>query len=174
LRKTTLLALGALACSSGAIAKPVDQTTPAVISSLVACKQIADMQQRLACYDRATEGLNSAIEKGDVAVVSREQASKTRKSLFGFAVPDFPFLRGKGEEGEIKEIASTVVSASPAGNGYYRIVIADANAVWETTEGSLGFRDPKPGQPITIKKGFLGAYWVKVGRGAEVRARRVR
>ncbi|HVF83731.1 MAG TPA: hypothetical protein VM913_06130 [Sphingomicrobium sp.] len=159
---------------SSADAQPAGSAVPPSVGAITACKRVVDQTQRLACYDSAADSLVRALQQGDVAVVSREQANRTRRSLFGFAVPDIPFLKGRSDQPEIREIRSTVVTARPFSNGLFRIVLADGSSVWETTESVGIFRDPRAGEPVTIKRGVLGSYWLKVGSQREVRARRVR
>ena len=108
----------------------------------------------------------------DIAVVTREQAATTRRSLFGFAVPDFPFFKRKQGDEELREIKTTIVSTRQFGPNQHRIQVAEANGVWETLESLR--REPEAGQPVHITRGALGSYWLKVGNQREVRARRVR
>ena len=170
-----MMSLACLTClavaGTAATAAPRKSATDPTVGAIAACRQIGDSAQRLACFDKAAAGLTSAVEKGDIAVVTREQANKTRQSLFGFAVPEFPFFKRDKDEAELKEIKTTIVSARPYGPGKHRLQVAEANAVWETTESLR--REPEAGQPVTITRGVLGSYWIKVGNQREVRGRRV-
>ena len=58
-------------------------------------------------------------------------------------------------------------------NGYYRVVIADNNATWETSDSSISFDPPKKGQKITIIRGPLGSYFLRINGQVGVRGRRV-
>ncbi len=159
------------------IAIPASAKSPSkgdpLVTAVGSCRQVTDSAARLACYDKAASALASAVEEGAIAVVSREDANRTRRSLFGFSVPSFPFFKDRGEQAEIKNLNSTVASARSIGNGRYRVTLADGNAVWETTESSLAMRDPRPGQAVQITRGAIGSYWMKIANGREVRARRV-
>ena len=166
-----IAAIGVLA--SPASAQDVPPPSP-LVSALAACRAISDEGARLACYDKASEALTGAAARGDIAVVDREQARKVRRSLFGFAVPSFPFFAHKDDkEEEPKNITSTLRGFSSIGDGRYRVVIADGDAVWETTE-SASFRDPKQGEKVSIESGLMGSYFMQVGKQRWVRARRVR
>jgi hypothetical protein len=173
MRYSLLLPVMTLALTSPAVAEEAQPPSPLVVA-LKACRSIADTAEKAACYDRATDALTSATDKGEVAVIHREQAQKVRRSLFGFAVPKFDFFSGdkEGKE-EPKEIVSSLQSFSSIGNGRYRIVIAEASAVWETTESAL-LRDPKLGDKVTIEGGAMGSYFLQIGTQRWVRARRVR
>lgn len=172
MRLLTSFACIAGLASSAAIAAPSGSRFDPTIGAVASCRQIRDSAQRLACFDKAAAGLTTAVEQGEIAVVTREQASKTRRSLFGFAVPEFPFFKKSKDEGELKEIKTTIVSARPYGPGKHRLQVAEADGVWETTESLM--REPEAGQPVTITRGALGSYWIKVGNQREVRGRRVR
>jgi hypothetical protein len=170
-----LVALAAAVSVNGPARAQQAQSPSPLIGALRACHSIADSAQKLSCYERAGTALTTAEEKGDVAVVHREQVKKVRRSLFGFAVPKFPFFsdRDEDKEEEPREIVSTVQSFRSIGNGRFRITIEEASAVWETTESSM-LRDPKPGEKVTIESGTLGSYFIQVGSQRWVRARRVR
>lgn len=146
-----------------------------LIGALQACQSISDGAAKLNCLERASQALISAEAKGEIAVVHQEQVKKVRRSLFGFSVPKFPFFpkRDNDDDDEPREIVSTLRSFSSIGNGRYRVGIAEASAVWETTEGA-DLRDPKPGEKVTIKGGILGSYFMQIGTQRWVRARRVR
>ena len=171
--KRTVIAFACLAgMASAASAQKTDGRVDPLISTLTGCRQISDQAQRLACYDKAAAGLTSAVEKGEVTLVTREQAAQTRRSLFGFAVPDFPFFKRRSGEEELREIKTTIVDARQYGPGKHRIQVAEANGVWETLESLV--REPEAGQPVHITRGALGSFWIKVGNQREVRGRRVR
>jgi topoisomerase IA-like protein len=54
----------------------------------------------------------------------------------------------------------------------FRIVVTEGNAVWETTEQSMGL-DPRSGQKITIRRGPLGSFFLRVEGQRSVKGRRV-
>jgi hypothetical protein len=58
-------------------------------------------------------------------------------------------------------------------NGYYQLVIADNNAVWVTTDDSISFYPPKPGQKIEIVRGAFGNYFLRINGQVGVRGKRV-
>lgn len=166
------IGLSALAASGAGAAAPARSPADTMVSALRACRQVTDPAQRLACFDKAAASLTGAVEQGEVTLVTREQATKTRRSLFGFAVPEFPFFKRRAGESDLREISTRIVSVRPYGPNRYRLGVAEADAVWETTEELA--REPLAGQPVTIQRGALGSYWIKVGNGREVRGRRVR
>lgn len=163
------LALGA----APAKAKDPPPQSPLIIA-LDKCRALTDAVQRLACFDQAAGTLIAATRTGQVRIVDRGELREARRSLFGFSMPKLPFFAGdESGEGLPDELASTIKSARSLGNGKYRIVIADFNAVWETTESSISLDDPRPGQKITIKRGPMGSYFLRIGNERGVKGRRV-
>ena len=166
-----------LSAASAALGQAAQTTRAPLMDALEACRSIQADAQRLACFDGAAQRLVAARAGGQIAIVEREQIRQARRSLFGFSVPDLPFLGGKrdrqADEDVPKELVSTLASFSSLGNGRYRFVIAEGNAQWETTE-SAPLNDPKRGDRVTIQRGALGSFFAQIGRQRWVRARRVR
>ena len=172
-----LLPLGAIAALA-ALAVPAGAKEPqkpsALVSALESCRAIADPTERLACYDKQAGALLDAASKGDVAVVDKSEVRKARKSLFGFAMPKIPFFSGDDTADAVSDtLESTIKSASGIGYGKFRMTITEGNAVWETTETYGTMRDPRTGDKITIKRGPLGSYLLKIGSNRGVKGRRV-
>jgi hypothetical protein len=146
-----------------ALAKDPPKQSP-LVGALEACRSIADPTQRLACYDKEAAALVAAAQTGEVAVVDKAEARRARKSLFGFAMPNLPFFSGDKSADEVSDtLESTVTRASGLGYGKFRITIAEGNAVWETTESYSTMREPTAGDKISIKRGTLGSYVLRIG-----------
>lgn len=161
------------ALTTAAVAKDPPKTSP-LVGALQACRAIAGPTERLACYDKEAGALLDATQKGDVAVVDKSEVRQARKSLFGFSVPKIPFFSGDDTADAVSDtLESTVKSASGIGYGKFRIVIAEGDAVWETTESYGTMRDPRVGDKITIKRGPLGSYLLRIGNNRGVKGRRV-
>ena len=145
-----------------------------LVGALEACRAITDGAQRLACFDKASEALVTATRTGDVAIVDRAEVRKARKSLFGFGMPKIPFFSGDDSVDVVSDtLESTVKSVNGIGYGKFRIVIAEGDAVWETTESFATMRDPRAGQKIVIKRGPLGSFMIKVNNQRAVKGKRV-
>ena len=134
-------------CPAAASEGKADPASP-LVAAIDRCRQIADSGQRLACYDAAAGALVKATTAGDVSIVDRSEVRKVRHSLFGFSLPKVPFFSGDTTANEAQsKLDSTITSVRALANGYFRIVIADNNAVWETTDDSISFdRRPSPGR----------------------------
>lgn len=167
------LFLGGLAAmlATGAVAaRTVETAPPTAFQSLLSCRAITDSAQRLACYDKATQGFADAVGKKDVVVIDRARAREAKKSLFGFSVPNFAGLFGGGDE--VNQIESTVTAAFESGYDGWTIKLADGST-WAQTDGAPVALPPRRGDKVVVKRGTLGSYFVKVGSQPGFKARRV-
>jgi hypothetical protein len=163
-----------LAAGSAAAADRAPANGSPLVGELGRCRSISDNAQRLACFDRASGALLAAASRGDVSVVDRSELRTTRRSLFGFGLPKLPFFRGDPTADEASEtLDSKIASARELGNGKYRIGLTDGNAVWDTLETYEALDPPRSGQPVTIKRGALGSYLVRIDGQRGVKAKRV-
>lgn len=171
---TKFLAAMALAAlvSTPLSAKPKAQEAAgnALIQGLAACRGIAEETARLACYDAASGRLADAVERKELVFLDRQEVSQTRRSLFGFSMPNIPFLRDGGAEES--EIETTIASATSLGQGKWQIRLEDG-AVWQTNETWLGLSDPRPRQKIVIRRGALGNYFLRINGQRGLRGRRI-
>ena len=152
-------------------AKPIPPTgTPAAVQQLIACRSITDSAQRLACYDRQSAALDTAIATKDVVVIDKARANATRRSLFGFSIPDFGGLFGGGDD--IKQIESTVTASGSNGEGGWTVKLADGS-MWTQTDDTPLALAPNRGDKAVIKRGALGAFFMEVGKQPGVKVRRI-
>jgi hypothetical protein len=165
-------ALAALAAAS-APAKPrlQDARSNALLQALSACRAVADEKARLDCYDKAGARLAEAVDRKELVVMDRQEIQETRRSLFGFSVPNIPLFRGEsgGDDGKLE---TTIAGASPLGGGKWQIRLEDG-AIWQTNETRVGLGDPRPGQKIVIQRGTLGNYFLRIDGQRGIRGRRV-
>ena len=159
---------------TAAVAKGKPIPPSPLVAAIDHCRQISDPGQRLACYDGAANALVTATTSGEVSIVDRNEVRKVRHSLFGFSLPKVPFFSGDTTAGEAQsKLDSTIVSVRQLANGYFRITIADNNAVWETSDDSISFSPPQPGQKVEIVRGALGNYFIRINGQIGVRGHRV-
>lgn len=144
---------------------------PSEISAITACRAINDSGRRLACYDSAMQRLEQAISTKELTVVSRTDIRRTRRSLFGFGLPNIPFLSGGGDEAD-KQITAKLARVRSLGYGKFQFALEDG-AIWETTEPENSGDMPRTGQNVTIKRGALGNYFILFPGMRSVRGRRI-
>jgi hypothetical protein len=171
-RIAAFMALAALfPASAPAKPKAQDARSNALIRALSDCRGIADEKARLGCYDQASARLAEAVDKKELVVLDQQEIRETRRSLFGFSVPNIPLFRGEGG-GDNGELETTIAGAAARGGGQWRIRLEDG-AIWDTNETWLGLSDPRPGQKIVIKRGTLGNYFLRINGQRGIRGRRV-
>lgn len=160
-----------LAAPAAAKPKPQDARSNALIQALAACRAVADEKARLDCYDQASARLAEAVDKKELVVLDRQEIRETRRSLFGFSVPNIPLFRGEsgGDDGKLE---TTIAGTGRLAGGKWAIRLEDG-AVWHTTETRLNLADPKPGQKIVIQRGTLGNYFLRIDGQRGIRGRRV-
>ena len=142
------------------------------LRALIQCRALASDVERLGCFDRETAALVEARARGDVVVADRGEVRRARRSLFGF---DLPRLRIFGEEREgdrVDRVEGVIRSATSGERGRWLLVLEDG-ARWQQTESRALGRDPKPGQPVLIRRGALGGYLASVNGQIAIRVRRV-
>jgi hypothetical protein len=172
MRVIVSLAVAAALASAASAAKAPAPLSP-YVNALEQCRQITDSAQRLACYDRTAPSLITAARSGEINIVDRGQLRQARRSLFGFSMPKLPFFSGDQSAADTPDQIESTIKSVREGYGRYQIVIADGNAVWETTEESIGLREPRPGQKIVIRRGPMGNYFLRINGQTGVRGRRV-
>ena len=164
------------------MAAPPSSTMPGIggselVKAVQSCQSIREDAARLACYDKAATALVTASNKGDIAIVDRQEVKQARRSLFGFSLPRLPFFSGSNSkmssaDEEPKRLESTLGSFRSLANGFFGFTLTEPQSTWETTEGSSLF-EPKPGSKVTIERGAMGSYYAEIGGQQWVHVRRV-
>lgn len=174
LMRNFLVAVGAcaLVSASAASAQKARQTgIPPQMQQLLACRAIADSVQRLACFDQQTAAVDKAINDRDLVLIDREKARATKRSLFGFSVPDFGGIFG-GNDDEVKEIASTVAAVRRNHEGGWMIRLADGST-WSQTDDTTIAIAPERGQKVVVRRGSFGVFYLRLNGQPGVRVQRV-
>lgn len=164
--------IAAVALGARADGRPIPNTgTPQSVQQLIACRSIADSTQRLACYDRQSDALSSAIAKKEVVVIDKARATQAKRSLFGFSIPDFGGLFG-GNDTDIKEIASTITKVSKDPYGAWIVSLADGSTWYQQDDSPLGL-PPEKGNKVVVHRGSFGAFFLRVNGQPGIRVKRV-
>lgn len=150
---------------------------PQVVARVAECRAIRTDAERLACFDRAAAALDEAVSKRTVVVLDKQEVRRTRRSLFGFSLPNLPFFgndRKDDDEPDAEEVTrldTSVTQVSQAGYSAYVVTLAEGG-VWRFTESDRAFY-PKAGDKITIKRGGLGNYMASLNGRRALRIVRV-
>jgi hypothetical protein len=148
-------------------AKPAQPpANPAVMESLLKCRQVADNAERLACFDKAAAAVGEATAKGDLVALDRAQRKAARRQAFGFILPSLAFLE-RGEEADaVNNLTATAADVGMNSLGQW-VITLDDGAVWRQTEVVDLGRRPHKGSKIQISKGVLGSFFMTIdGQGA--------
>ncbi len=169
-----LATIALLCCSCEGFAQEV--SGGGVVQSLTRCRAIQAADARLACFDAATDAIETAVKAKDVTIVDRQDIRKARQSLFGFSVPHIPIFGGgdqdDGPKTEFTELNTTIASVRQMDNGRIELRLAEGEAVWMTTD-PMPF-PPKVGAKIRIRQGAMGNYFIAVSGERSVRGVRIR
>lgn len=142
-----------------------------LVEAVTDCVGIADPTSRLACYDKASAALVAAQRRRDITVLSREEVTEKRRSLFGLPVDDRKLFGGGADVAPIETLEAKVTRVTVAGRAMFTVTLAD-NTVWRTTEPMRD--EPVVGDDARIRRGTLGGYFGTFNRGRGVRIERVR
>lgn len=166
----TIASFGTPVLAQDRSSEPVE--TPELIAELFACREIADPDERLACYDREVATVAEAQASRELVIADREQVNKTRRGLFGLRLPDLGIFGGEDDEDGVNEITATLARATKLDNGRHIFELEDG-ARWIETENAAGFRKFKAGDTIVIKRAAFGSFKAKVNGKRAVKVRRL-
>jgi len=147
------------------------------VTALRQCQLKTEPAERLACYDSAATVILSASAEGEVRIVERKELRETRRSLFGFALPDLGIF-GKsdkndpGQEKEFTTLETTITSVRRTPDSY--ILVTKEGAEWQLDDVPARLMPPKPGHLLEIRKGALSSYFLRIDGQKGVKGRRVR
>ncbi len=168
-----LLALGCAATAGGAVAQQrvvvPREATPAPFARALQCRAVTDPGERLACYDREVQALESAAATNQIRVIDRQQVQRTRRTLFGLTLPDLDIF-GDDDGAGVSEINATIRAVSVNPLGRYTFTLDDG-ARWIQID-SRELNEPRVGQPIRIRRAAMGSYLANVNRQVAIRVRR--
>ena len=161
---------------SGAAAQEsqADDRSSALVDDIAKCREIADSAARLACFDKAAAALQSARDKRELIVVSKDTVKQTRRRLFGIALPRIK-LFGDGvaedEETVVNSITAKIVSAQKTDRIRWRIKFDDGST-WTTLE-DFRVKEPKSGDTMEVRRAAMGSFMGSLNGGRAVRMMRV-
>lgn len=167
----TVLAMmaGCLVAASAQAAKPAPIAP--VVQEVIDCRKLEDTTARLACYDKAVDGMAKADANGDLITVDRQQREALRHQAFGLSLPSLLIFERGAKSDDINRITATVKSAAQDAYGNWTIVLEDG-ATWRQIEAADVFRPPHPGSTVAIRRASLGSYFMNIDGQIAIRVRR--
>lgn len=142
---------------------------PPVYQAVVDCRTLTDPVERLACFDRTVEALDTATRERELAIFDRNTMREARRGVFGLGLRELRVFDADESE-EITEIDSTISAVRSASDGYPIFVLADG-ARWKQTDGRNVYA--RPGQTIHIYAASLGSFVANVDGRVGVRVIRL-
>ena len=170
-----LIALASVATLSAAPAAAQDgkaANTDKRIETLRACRVTTDPAARLACFDTVSADLVAAAAKGELRIMDREAVQKTKRRLFGFALPDLGLFGDDDDEPEMDMLETTIASVSNGGGSNWTFTTPEGGT-WQIRNAPFSFRDPKKGDKVVFKRAALGAYFIRVNGQTGVKGKRI-
>ena len=165
-----------LAAPTVAVAQDeASDTGSSEFDGLKKCRAIAEDSARLACFDRAVGVVIAAEESGELRVVDKEAARKTRRRLFGFSLPDLGLFGGGDDDDEKEELESletTIASVRRVTRREY-VFTTEEGAVWRIASLPSRIRPPQAGQPVEFKRASLGSFFIRLNGQLGVKGRRI-
>lgn len=147
------------------------------LDPLRSCRAMTIDTERLACFDRVSSALVRASEEGELRLIDRQEVRKTRRTLFGFALPDLGIFgrgdkaREKDADDEVRILNTTIASSRSTMDGL-EITTAEG-AIWLIPSPPRRLMTPRPGQPVELRSGSLSSYFIRINGQGGVKGRRV-
>ncbi|MEQ8434866.1 MAG: hypothetical protein RIA71_11540 [Oceanicaulis sp.] len=192
LRPTFALAAALAISSTAALAQ--DQAGPDSVSALLACRDQADAQARLACQDAAIAAFAAELDSGRLEIVSAEPSRSAIARFTGLlqrdepdatqaaqanqeAVQDDGSVAVFDEDGEVDEMRGLAVARVTTNRFDQLTVYLENGQVWRQTETDFvsAPNDDELGDlTATIERGIFGARFMELSHnGRRFRARRI-
>ena len=170
MRKACLAALLATTIATPALAQA--PSAEQQLDSVQACRAIADVAQRVACYDRASAP-GAAPAQAAVPPAPPPPPPPTPEEQFGRSperarpapTPPPTQQARANEPQQLDQISARIVSLRSDALGRLSFVL-DNGQVWRMTESEGTFDFPGRGDAVTIRRGAIGGYrlnWGNVG-----------
>lgn len=151
--------------------EPASSTMPRTVADLTFCRSISAVSERLACFDRTAQTLDTALSSGELLVVDRTQATAARRQAFGSTTAPADILQPPRAEDRIDAIETTLTRATQSGDNRWTFVLADGST-WIQTDTDRVRIVNRAGETVRVRRGALGSYLLVVGRSGVVRVRR--
>ena len=129
--------------------------TPKIFNDVLACRGIANAEERLACFDRSVGTLASAQQNKDLYVADKAAVEEARRGLFGFSLPKVNLFGDNDMAEDVKSIESTIKAVSQGQRGY--VFTLEDGARWGQQDSAY-MDKPKAGSKIRIRRAAMGSY----------------
>ena len=165
----------ALTGALAVMAQSALESSASLLDGLRGCRALPGQSERVTCYDAKVGALLGAVEAGDVRLVDREDVRKTRRQLFGIAMPEVDILKADEKENQDEDSAlfeTTITSSRQIAPTTWRFTTIEG-AVWEINNPPRKIGPFKAGDKVVFKKASLGYYFIRINGQIGVKGRRV-
>jgi hypothetical protein len=143
------------------------------------CLQIADVSERVVCYDSIAQVQRmqrqaSAAAPAQAAVQSPPvlaAGTPGRREEFGLSAVEREQARPERPR-QLNEIKAVIASSKAVGAGYWQFTTTDG-LIWRLAETSRSFRPPRAGDEVRFRRGRLGSYYLDADKQPTMRVVRV-
>jgi hypothetical protein len=168
-----VMAIATAGAAAPAVAQQETPQRPQTLTQVIACRALQSAEERLACYDRTVAALDAAEASRELVVMDRSQVRRTRRTLFGLALPDLGLFGDDNNEEGVSELQSTLRGVSQTPYGKWVLTLEDG-ARWIQIDTRNLPRDPRSGHPIRIRRAAMGSYLANIDGQNAIRVRRDR
>ena len=121
------------------------------VEEVVRCLQVAAVEERVRCYDRAAAALRDSLRSGEVAVVRGTEARRRDRTP--------------------SRVEAIVAAAEATRDGRWRLTLNNGQ-VWQTLESQSG-PPPAAGTAVRIRRNLVRSIWLTVPGRPQARIVRV-
>ena len=167
------------AVAAATFAAPVCAQAPSAeqqLGTVQACRAIADVAERVACYDRASAP--AAPAPPQAARLPAPPPPPPNEQQFGLdrarpapPPPPTPQQQAQAAMRELDQITAKIASLRADALGRISFVL-DNGQVWRMTESEGVFDFPDRGDTVTIRRGAIGGFRLDWGTNIGVRVAR--
>jgi hypothetical protein len=146
---------------------------PTAIARVLDCRTVTDPAERLACFDREVSAMNQARASGELLTIDRQQAQKTRRSLFGLALPNLGIFGDNDPASPVQPLETTVSVARQDAAGRWIFDLAEGGR-WQQLDTRELIVEPRNGTKIRIRRAATGSYLANVNGETAIRVQRLK
>ncbi len=142
------------------------------------CQTIENDAERLACFDTSVASMVSATESGEVQVLNQQDVEKTRRSLFGFNLPNLSIFGGSDDDSkeakQKRNLLETKITSVHYANSNEIFFVTEEGATWRISNAPKRLRTVEVGQTVVFKRAAMGSFFIRINGQTGVKGRRVR
>lgn len=121
------------------------------------------------CYRKQSQELQQALRDGSIVVIDQAAAQEHTRASFGLR--NSSPLPSTFEVQEPEQLSSTIASTTRTGEGRYRFNLSDGSS-WIQVDSDPVRRTPRAGEEVNVRRAALGSYFLRIGKGRDIRVNR--